>query len=198
MYCKSIFLDYLSNGVDSSSTSFTVMGSTATPPNPNVEHERIGPPRAFRAFNPWKATLQECLIARHSTPGADSLRGIEKPDAPFSFGWQETVITFLTDWIPRRIIINVLFHIPSIYISRFEATINKERLSLADLKRLAREEVGKRRHRRPPLFELELRPNFVGDYNITQMALIAWFWYVYLMKWNRVTNVTLPSTGSGD
>lgn len=160
------------------------MGSTAAPPNPNAEEERTDSPRIFRAFNPWKATLQECLIARHSTNGAGPLRGRENPDTPLSFGWRETLITLLTDWIPRRIVINLLFHIPSIYISRFEAAINKERLSVADLKRLAHEEIVKKRHRRPPLFELELRPSFVGDYNITQVALIAWFWYVRLMKWS--------------
>ncbi|XP_006463762.1 hypothetical protein AGABI2DRAFT_120570 [Agaricus bisporus var. bisporus H97] len=164
----------------------------------------------FRPVNPWKMTLQQCLMARHSI---DTIRTIDdvQPNVPMfsparppksekysfygekkpggdqvTFGWWSTTIAFLTDWLPRRIFINLMFHIPSVYLSRFEKTCEEAGESLVDMKRRALDESRGIKQRDIRAVELKLIPIRIGKipfdlvYVFSLMLLPAfmcvWMW----------------------
>lgn len=114
------------------------------------------PSLPFRTVNCWGLSLQQCLIAKHSTNYIQTIHDIPSPptqstlsQAPDSMGggkgsipleaqsfslW-DVIFTFLMDTFPRHFYINLLFHLPCIYLSLFTTLFDG--LSLAEMKRIA-------------------------------------------------------------
>lgn len=113
------------------------------------------PSLPFCTVNCWGLSLQQCLIAKHSTNYIQTIDDIPSPptqttlsQAPVSMGggkgsvpleeqnfssW-DVIFTFLMDTLPRHFYINLLFHLPCIYLSLFTALFDG--LSLAEMKRI--------------------------------------------------------------
>lgn len=113
------------------------------------------PSLPFRTVNCWGLSLQQCLIAKYSTNYIQTIDDIPSPptqttlsQAPVSMGggkgsvpleehnfssW-DVIFTFLMDTLPRHFYINLLFHLPCIYLSPFTALFDG--LSLAEMKLL--------------------------------------------------------------